>query len=253
MSSRLITLSPFGVSSCCSATRLHSTLCDPTDAACQVSVFLTTSQSLPRITYLASVMPSSHLILWCPLLLLPSIFPSIRDFSSESAVHIRWPKYWSFSLSISPSNKYSGLISLKIDWFDLLAIQGTLGSLIQHHSFEGINSLVLCLFYGPALTTVCDHWEDHGLTIQTFVSRVISLLFNTLSKYHSFPAKKQLSSDFMTTVTILSDFRAQEEEICPYFHLFPSICHEVMGLDAILVFLIFSFKPFTLHLHPSRD
>ena len=149
--------------------------------------------------------------------------------------------------------EHSGLASLKIDWFDLLAIQGTLGSLLHHHSFKGINSLAPCLLHGPALTTVCDHWEDRGLTIWTFVIRVISLLFSTLSRCHSFPAKKQLSSDFMTAGTILSDFRTQEEEICPYLHLFPSICHEVMGPDAILVFLMFSFKPFTLLLHPHQE
>ena len=91
----------------------------------QVSLSLTISQSLPELMSIALVMPSSHLILWCPLLLLPSVFPSIRKFFSESAVHIRWPQYWNFSFNISPSNKYSGLISLKINWFDLLTVQGT--------------------------------------------------------------------------------------------------------------------------------
>ena len=128
----------------------------------QASLSLTISQSLPKFIFIASVMPSSHLILWCPLLLLPSIFPSIWVFSNESAVHIRWPKYWSFSFSISPSTKYSGLISLKIDWFDLLAVQGTQDSSLASQ-FEGINSLAFCLLYGPALTTICDYWEDHNL------------------------------------------------------------------------------------------
>ena len=105
----------------------------PETAACQTSLSFTNSQSLPKFVSIALVMPSSHLILWHPLLLLPSIFPSIRDFPNESVVHIRWPKCWSFSLSISPSNKGSGLISLKIDWFDL-AVQGTLRSLLQHHT-----------------------------------------------------------------------------------------------------------------------
>ena len=91
-----------------------------------------------------------------------SIFPSVRDFSSESSVHIRWPKYWSFNFSISPSNKYSGLISLKIDWFDLRAVHGTQDSSLASQ-FEGINSLVLCHLYGPALTTIRDYWEDHNL------------------------------------------------------------------------------------------
>ena len=103
-------------------------------AAHQASLSLTISWSLPKFMSIASVMPTSHLILWCPLLLLPSIFPSTRDFSNELAVHIRWPKYWSFSFSISPSNNYSGLISLKIDWFYLLAVQGTLRSLFQHYN-----------------------------------------------------------------------------------------------------------------------
>ena len=99
-----------------------------------VSLSLTVSWSLPKFMSIALVIPSSHLILWHPLLLLPSIFPSIRDFSNELAVHIRWPKYWNFSFSISTSNKYSGLISFKIDWFHLLGVQGTLRSLLQHHS-----------------------------------------------------------------------------------------------------------------------
>ena len=102
------------------------------------------------------VMPFNHLILRCPLLPLPLIFPSIRDFSNESSVCIRWPEYWSFSFSISPSSEYSGLISLKIDWFDL-AVQGTFRSLLQRHSLE-----VFCL-YSPALTTIRDHWGDHSL------------------------------------------------------------------------------------------
>ena len=106
----------------------------PWTAMQQASLSLTISQSLPKFMSITLVMPSSHLILWCPLLLLSSIFPSIKDFSSESAIHIRWPKYWSFSFSISPSNKYSGLFFLKIDCFDLLAVQRTYRSLLQHQS-----------------------------------------------------------------------------------------------------------------------
>ena len=117
----------------------------PWTAARQASISLTISWHLPKFIFIALVMASSHLIIWCPLLLLPSIFPSIRDFSNESSVHIRWPKYWSFSFSISPSSEYSGLISLKIDWFDLLAVQGTFGSLLEtlpNRAFGG--NFILC-------------------------------------------------------------------------------------------------------------
>ena len=106
----------------------------PWTAACQASLSITNSQSLLKLMSIELVMPSNHLILCHPLLLLPSIFPSIRVFSSESVLHIKWPKYWSFSFSISPSNEYSGLISFRMDWLDLLAVQETLESLLQHHS-----------------------------------------------------------------------------------------------------------------------
>ena len=112
----------------------HSVVSDSLTAAHQASLTFTISQSLLKLMSIESVMPSNHLILCHPHLLLPSIFPSIRVFSNELALHIRWPDYWSFSFSISPSNKYSGLIPIKIDWFDLLAVQETLKSLLQHHS-----------------------------------------------------------------------------------------------------------------------
>ena len=117
-----------------SVTQSYPTLATPWTAARQASLSITNSQSLPKLMSIESVMPSNYLILCHPLLLLPSMFPSIRVFSNESALHIRWPKYWSFSFSISPSNEYSGLISIRMDWLDLLAIQGTLESLLQHHS-----------------------------------------------------------------------------------------------------------------------
>ena len=110
----------------------------PWITARQASLSITNSWSLLKLISIESVMPSNHLILCCPLLLLPSIFPSIRVFSSELVLHIRWPKYWSFSFSISPSNEYSGLISFRIDWLDLLAVQGTLKSLLQHHSLTAL-------------------------------------------------------------------------------------------------------------------
>ena len=114
----------------------------PWTAACQAALSITISWSLPKLMFIESVMPSSHLILCRPLLLLPFIFPSIRVFSNESAVCIRWPNYWSFSFNISPSNEYSGLISFRMDWLDLLAVQGTLKSLLQHHSCGAV--VVVC-------------------------------------------------------------------------------------------------------------
>ena len=107
-----------------------------------------------------SVMASSHLILCRPLLLLPSIFPSIRVFSNESTLHMRWPKYWSLSFSISPSNEYPGLISFRMDWLDLLAVQGTLKSLLQHHSSKALISCVLSFLYGPTLISIYDYWKN---------------------------------------------------------------------------------------------
>ena len=129
-----------GISSVLSPSRVQL-FATPWTAACQASLSLTISQSLPKFMSIALVMLPRHLILWHPLLL-PSIFPSIRDFSNESVVQIRWPKYWNFSINISPSNKYSGLISLRIDWLDLLAVPGTLRSLLQHHNSKA--SILWC-------------------------------------------------------------------------------------------------------------
>ena len=167
---------------CCSVTQSCLTLCDPMDCSTPGPQSLTISQSLPKFMSTALVMPSSHLTLWLPLLLLPSISPSIRDFANELAVCIRWPKYWSFSFSISPSNEYSGLISLKIDRFDLLAGQGTLRSLLQHHSLKETSVLWCSAFFTIQLLPPCmTAGKTRALTIWTFVSRVMSLLFNTLS------------------------------------------------------------------------
>ena len=141
----------------------------PWTVAHQASLSFTTSQSLVKLMFIELVMHSNHLIFYCPLLLLPSIFPSIRVFSSESILHIRWPKYWSFSFSISPSNKYSGLISFSIDWFDLLAVQGTLKSLLQHHNSKA--SVLWCSTFfmvqlsNPYMTT----GKTIALTRWTFV------------------------------------------------------------------------------------
>ena len=155
----------------------------PWFVACQASLSLTISQSLPRFVSIASVMLSSHLILWFPFLLLPSIFPSIRDFSYESAVRIRWPKYWSFNFSISSCNEFSGLISLKIDLFDLPALQGTLKSIVQHHSLKVLIHWHSAFFMIQLSKLYVTTGKTTALTIQIFVSRVMSLLFNLLSGF----------------------------------------------------------------------
>ena len=129
-----------------------------------------------------SVMPSNHLILCHFLLFLLSVFPSIRVFSNESVLRIRWPKYWSFSFSISPPNEYLGLISFRMDWLDLLAIQGTLES-SPTPQFKSTNSSALSILYSPNLTFIHDYWKTKALTRRTFVGKVISLLFNRLSKF----------------------------------------------------------------------
>ena len=126
------------------------------------SLSITTSWSLLKLMSIELVMPSNHLMLHCPLLLLPSLFPSIRVFSSESILHIRWPNYWSFSFSISPSSEYSGLISFRMDWFDL-AVQETLKSLLQHHSSKASFLRCSAFFYRPTLTSIHDHWINHSL------------------------------------------------------------------------------------------
>ena len=133
----------------------------PCTAVHQVFLSITDSQSLLRLMSIEFVMPSNRLILCCPLLILPSIFSSIRVFSNKSALRIRWPKNWSFSFSISPSNEYSGLVSFGIDWFDLLAVQGTLKSSATPQ-LKSINSSVLSRLYGSALTSIHKYWENHS-------------------------------------------------------------------------------------------
>ena len=154
----------------------------PWTAARQASLSFTISWSLLKLMFIEFMILSSHLILCHPLLLLPSIFPSIRVFSNESALCIRWPKYWSFSFSISPANEYSGLTSFRIDWFDLLAIQGTLKSLLNHSSKESIllhSALFIVQLSHPYMTT----GKTIALTIQTFVGKVMPLIFNMLYRF----------------------------------------------------------------------
>ena len=134
----------------------------PWRAACQATLSITNFRNLLKLMSIESVMPSNHVILCRPLLLPPSIFPGIRVFSSESALRIRWPKYWSFSFSISPSDEYSGLISFRMDGFDLLAVLGTLKS-SPASQFKSINSLALSFLYSPTLTSIHDQWKNHSL------------------------------------------------------------------------------------------
>ena len=165
-------------------------------AARQASLSITNSWSLLKLMSIVLVMPSNHLIPCHPCLLLPSIFPSITVFSSESTLHIRWPKYWSYSFSISPSNEHPGLVSFRMDWLDLLAVQGTLKSLLQHHSSKA--SVLWCSTFftvqlsHPYMTT----GKTIALTRQTFVDNVLPLLFNMLSRLviTFLPRSKRLNS-----------------------------------------------------------
>ena len=200
---------------------------------------ITISPSLPKLMSIESVMPSNHLILCRPLLLLSSVFPNIRVFSNKSALHIRWPKYWSFSFNISPSNEYSGLISLRMDWFYLLAIQGTL----QHHSSKASILLHSALFIvqhsHPYMTT----GKTIALTRRTFVGKVMSLLFNMLSRLviTLLPRSKQ-SFNLMAAITICSDFGAQKNKVSYCFDCFPICspwsdgtgCHDLSFLNVEL-------------------
>ena len=167
------------------------------------------------------VMPSNHLILCRPLLLLPSLFPSIRVFSSESALHIRWPKYWSFSFS--PSNEYSGLMSFRTDWFDLLAVQGTLKSLLQHHSKASVlrrSAFFIVQLSHPCMTT----GKTIALTRWTFVCKVMSLLFNTLSRLiiAFLPRSKHLLISWLQSpFAVILESRKISQPLFPLFpHLF---------------------------------
>ena len=186
-------------------------------------------------------MPSSHLILCCPFLLLPPIPPRIRIFSNESTLRMRRPKYWSFSFSISPSNEYSELISFRIDWLDLLGVQGTPKSLLQHHGSKASilqhSAFFMVQLSHPYMTT----GKTIALTRQSFVGKVISLLLNMLSRLVIAFLPRNKSLNLMAAFTVCSDFGVQESlSLFPF--LSPSICHEVMGPDAmIFVFLNVEF------------
>ena len=207
----------------------------PWFTVCQASLSITNSQSFPKLMSMESVMPSNHLILCHPLLLLPSIFPSIKVFSNESALRIRWPKYWSFSFNISPSNEHTGLISFRMDWLDLLAVQGTLKSLFQHHSSKA------SIFWHSAFFTVqlahpyMTTGEIIALTRWTFVSKIMSLLFNMLSRLviTFLPRSKFLLISWLQSpsAVILEPKKIKSATVST---VSPSICHEVMGPDAVV-------------------
>ena len=191
-----------------SSVRLFAT---PWIAARQASLSITNSRSPPKPMSIVSVMPSNHLILCCPLLLLPPIAASIRVFSNESALCIRWPRYWSFSFNITSSNEHPGLISFRMDWLDLLAVQGTLNSLLQHHSWKA--SILQCsaFFIVPLSHPYMTTGKTIALTRRTFVGKVMSLLFNMLSRLviTFLPRSKHLN--FMAAITISSDFGAPKK------------------------------------------
>ena len=237
-----------------SRVRLFAT---PWTTAHQASLSITNSRSPPKPMSIESVMPSNYLILCCPLLLLPSIFPSIKAFSNDSALCIKWPKYWGFSFNISPSNEHPGLISFRMNWLNLLAVQGTLKSLLQHHSWKA--TILLCSAFfivqltHPYMTT----GKTINLTRWNFVDKVISLTFNMLSSLviTFLPRSKYLLISCLQSpsVVILEPQKIKSDTVSS---VSPSISHEVMGPDAmIFIFWMLRFKPifFTLHFHFHQE
>ena len=210
-------------------------------AARHTSLSITNSQSPPKPMSIESVMPSYHLILCCPLLLLPPIPPSIRVFSNESALRIRWPKYWSFSFSIGPSNEYSGLISFSMDWLDLVTVWGTLKSLLQHHSSKASILRHSILSYSPTLTSIHDYWKNHSLTTWTIVGQIMPLLFNTLSRLAItfLPRNTPLLISWLQSPAAVI-LEPKKIKVYHCFHCFPTYlpwndrarCHDVSFLNA---------------------
>ena len=225
-----------------SRVRLFAT---PWITARQASLAITISWSSLKLISIKSVMPSSYLVLCHPLFLLPPIPPSIRVFSIESTLRMRWPKYWSFSLNIIPSKEHPGLISFRMDWLDLLAVQGTVKDLLQHHS-----SKASVLWHSAFFTVQLSHpymttWKTIALTRRTFVGKVMSLLFNMLSRLviTFLPRSKRLLKNFMAAVTICSDFGAHKNKVWHCFHWFPIYFPRNDGTNAmIFVFWMLSFR-----------
>ena len=225
----------------------------PWTAAHQASLSITNSQSLLKLMSIELVMPCNHLILCCALVLLPSIFHSIRGFSNESVLCIRWQKYWNFSFSISPSNEYSRLISFRMDSLDLLAVQGTLKSLLPHHSSKASilrrSAFFIVQLSHPYMTT----GKTIALTRRTFVGKVMSLLFNMLSMLiiTFLPRSKHFLISWLHSPSVV--ILEPKKIVCHCFHRFPIFCHEVMGPDALIfVFRMLSFKAL-FHLFLGRE
>ena len=224
-----------------SQVRLFAT---PWMSACQASLSITNSWSSLKLTAIESVMPSSHLILGRPLLLMPPIPPSIRVFSNESTLHMRCPKYWSFSFSIIPSKEHPGLISLRMDWLDLLAVQGTLRSLLQHHSSKA--SILWCSAFftvqlsHPYMTT----GKTIALTRRTLVGKVMSLLFNMLSRLviTFLPRSKRLLISWLQSPSAVILEPPPQNKVWHCFHCFPiyfpwsdeTRCHDLRFLNVEL-------------------
>ena len=211
------------------------TLCDPMNSACQASLSITNSRSLPKLMSIEPVTPSNHLTHCCPLLLLPSTFPRIRVFSNESVLCIRWSKYWSFSFNISPSNEHAGLASFRMDWLDLLAVQGTLKSLLQHHSSKA-SILLHSVFFRVQLShPYMTIGKTIALTKWIFVDKVMSLFFNMLCRLiiTFLPRSKRLLISWLQSpsTVILEPPKIKSATVST---VSPSICHEVMGPDAMI-------------------
>ena len=223
-----------------SVTQSYPTLCDPMNCSTRASLSITNSQSLLKPMSIKSVMPPNHLILCCPLPLLLSIHPSIRVFSNQSTLWIRWPKYWSFSFSISPSSEHPGLISFRMDWLDLLPVQGTLKCLLQHHSSKAstfqCSAFFIVQLSHPYITTR----KTIALTRWTFVGKVMSLLFNMLSRLVMtfLPRSKRLLISWLQSpsAVILEPKKVKSDTVSP---VSPSIshgtrCHDLSFLNVKL-------------------
>ena len=221
----------------------------------QASLSITNSQNLPKLMSIESVMPSDYLILCRPLLLLPSIFPSTRVFSNESALCIRWPEYWSFSFNLSPSNEHRGLMSLRVDWLDLIAVQGTLKSLLQNQSSKASilwhSAFFMVQLSHPYMTAR----KIIALTIWPFDGKVMSLPFNMLSRFliSFLPRSKHLViSQLQSPSAVILELKKIKSVTVSIVST--CVCHEVMGPDAmILVFWMLSFKPAFFFSPSSRD